>query len=86
MLIQDQFGIIQNLQMSHITQTSFLVWPFFAVSYSKLALVIKFITEWLDKNETGTVVFPTHHVDIDDLNAQTTKVTFIFESVRGAGG
>ena len=29
MLIQDLFGIIQNLQMSHISQTSFLVWTFF---------------------------------------------------------
>ena len=38
MLIQDQFGIIQNLQ-SPIPQTSFLVGTFFAVSYSKTALV-----------------------------------------------
>ena len=29
MLIQDQFGIFQNLQMSPIRQTSFLVWTFF---------------------------------------------------------
>ena len=29
MLIQDQVGIIQILQMSHISQTSFLVWTFF---------------------------------------------------------
>ena len=30
--------IIQNLLMSPIHQTSFLVWTFFAISYSKLAL------------------------------------------------
>ena len=41
MLIQDQFGIIQNLQVSPISQTSFLVGTFFAVSYSKWALEIK---------------------------------------------
>ena len=38
MLIQDQFGIIQNLKMSPIPETSFLVGTFFAVSYSKPAL------------------------------------------------
>ena len=43
MLIQDQFGIIQNLQTSPISQTSFLVGTFFAVSYSKLALGVFFI-------------------------------------------
>ena len=45
MLIQDQFGIIQNLQMSPIHQTSFLVATFFfAVSYSKPALQTQIIT------------------------------------------
>ena len=39
MLIQDQFGIIQNLQTSPIPQTSVLVGTFFAVSYSKTALM-----------------------------------------------
>ena len=39
MLIQDQFGIIQNLPTSPIPQTSFLVRTFFAASYSKTALV-----------------------------------------------
>ena len=39
MLILDQFGIIQNLQMSPIPQTSFLVGIFFGVSYRKTALV-----------------------------------------------
>ena len=39
MLIKDQFGIIQNLQTSPIPQSSFLVGTFFAVSYSKTALV-----------------------------------------------
>ena len=39
MLIYDQFGIIQNLQTSPIAQTKFLVATFFAVSYSKTALV-----------------------------------------------
>ena len=39
MLIYDQFGIIQNLQMSPIPQTSHWSWAFFAVSYSKPALM-----------------------------------------------
>ena len=39
MLIQNQFGIIQNLQTSPIPQISFLPWTFFAASYSKIALV-----------------------------------------------
>ena len=39
MLIQDQFGIIQNLQTSPIPQTSFLPWTFLAASYSKAALI-----------------------------------------------
>ena len=38
LIIQDQFGIIQNLQASPIPQTRFLLWTFFAVSYSKTAL------------------------------------------------
>ena len=38
MLIQDQFGIIQNLQTSPTSQTSFLVGTFFAASYSKTAI------------------------------------------------
>ena len=38
MLIQDQFGIIQNLQTTPIPQTSFLVRTFFAASYSKTAI------------------------------------------------
>ena len=39
MLIQDQFGIILNLQTSPIPQTSFLPWTFLAASYSKAALI-----------------------------------------------
>ena len=39
MLMKDQFGISQNLQTSPVPQTSFLVWTFFAVSYSKTALI-----------------------------------------------
>ena len=39
MLISDQFGIIQSLQMFPIPQTSFLVGTFFAAFYSKTALV-----------------------------------------------
>ena len=39
MFIKDQFGIIQNLQMPPIPQTSFLAGIFFAISYSKSALV-----------------------------------------------
>ena len=38
MLIQEQFGIIQNLQTFPIPQTSFLVWTFFVASYSKTVL------------------------------------------------
>ena len=38
MLVQDQFGIIQNLQTFLIPQTSFLVGTFLAVSYSMTAL------------------------------------------------
>ena len=38
MLIYGQFGIIQNLQISPIPQTSFLVETLFVVYYSKLAL------------------------------------------------
>ena len=41
MLIYVQFGIIYNLQMSPIPQTSFLVWTFLEVSYSKPALGLK---------------------------------------------
>ena len=40
MLSYEQFGIIQNLQMSPIVKTSFLVGTFFAVSYSKAALMV----------------------------------------------
>ena len=39
MLTLDQFCIIQNIQTSPVLQTSFLVGTFFAVSYSKPALV-----------------------------------------------
>ena len=42
MLILDQFGIIQNLQMSPIPQTSFLVGTFFVASYSKTALDLEY--------------------------------------------
>ena len=38
MLIQDQFGIIQNIQTSPIPQTSFLVGTFFVASYSNIAV------------------------------------------------
>ena len=37
MIILDQFGIIQNLQMSPIPKPSILVGTFFAISYSKTA-------------------------------------------------
>ena len=47
MLIKDQFGIIQNLQTSPILQASFLVGTFFAVSYSKPALVITWGRKWM---------------------------------------
>ena len=38
MLIEDQLGIIQNLQTSPISQTSFLTGTFFATYCSKVAL------------------------------------------------
>ena len=38
MLIEDQFGIIQYLMKSPISQTSLLTGTFFATSYSKAAL------------------------------------------------
>ena len=38
LIIQDQFGFIQNIQMSTIPQTIFLAGTFFAASYSKRAL------------------------------------------------
>ena len=38
MLIQNHFGIIQNLQTSPIPQTTSLVGTFFAASYNKMAL------------------------------------------------
>ena len=41
LIIQDQFYTIQNLQSSHIPQTSNWSGTFCAVSYSKLALVIE---------------------------------------------
>ena len=46
MLIWDQFVIIQNLQMSPIYQTSFLVGTFFATSNSKTALVVESKKAW----------------------------------------
>ena len=39
MLIQAEFGIIQNLQTSPMPQSSFLPWTFLAASYSKAALI-----------------------------------------------
>ena len=39
MLNYDPFGIFQNLQMSPISQTSFLVRTFFTTSYIKPAIV-----------------------------------------------
>ena len=44
MPIQDQLGIIQNLQMSPIPQISFLVGTFFVNYYKKTALLIWFQT------------------------------------------
>ena len=37
--MRDQFGIIQDLHLFPIPQTSFLAGTFFAVSYGKTALV-----------------------------------------------
>ena len=39
MLIYKQFGIIQNIPKTPVSQTSFLSWTFCAASYSKIALV-----------------------------------------------
>ena len=41
----NSFDIIQNLQASPILQTSFLPWTFFAISYSKAALILFFLFE-----------------------------------------
>ena len=41
MIIYDQFGTIQYVQRALIAQTTFLVGTFFAISYSKTALVVK---------------------------------------------
>ena len=46
MLIYVQFGIIHNLQMSPVPQTSFLVRTFFAASYSKTALGCQIIIDF----------------------------------------
>ena len=42
MLIQDQFGVIQNIQMSSIRQTSFLAGTFFSAFYS-IPVLIRFL-------------------------------------------
>ena len=41
-LILNDIGIIQNLQMPPIPQTSFLPWTFFAASHTKIALELPF--------------------------------------------
>ena len=38
MLIEDQFGIIEDIQKSPILQASFMPWTFFSTSDSKIAL------------------------------------------------
>ena len=40
LIVRDQIDIIQNLQMSPISQTSFFDVTLFAASYSKAALVV----------------------------------------------
>jgi hypothetical protein len=54
MLIYDQFGTIQNLQMSPIPQTSNGHELFFAGSYSKLEIVIanRHLSNITQKNST----------------------------------
>ena len=52
LIIYDQFGIIQNHQTSPIPRTSFLPWPFFAISYSKSALELFFEILFLGFNNT----------------------------------
>ena len=45
MLIQEQFGVIQNLEKSLIPQTNFLVGTFVAASDSKTALSTVYATD-----------------------------------------
>ena len=48
LIIKDQFGIIQNLHMNPIPQTSFLFGTLFAASYSKTALEYKITYPFFD--------------------------------------
>ena len=48
LIIKDQFGIIQNLHMFPIPQTSFLVGTLFAASYRKTAIDYKITYPFFD--------------------------------------
>ena len=54
-----QFGIIQNLQMSPIPQTIFLIGTFWAVSYNKPALVIRFLKNQNEQDKNRKITFFT---------------------------
>ena len=70
MLIQDQFGIIQNLQMSHIPQTIFLVWLFFG----------RFLQQTGSRAEILKIVLFHHKfvLNFPDLQATTERHTTPF--------
>ena len=78
-IIQDQFGIIQNLQGSPIPQTSFLPWTFFAVSYSKTALacslglnvfIVLFFTECFKFHQIYFLIFALQYFVMADCFLQ----------------
>ena len=69
MLIQDQFGIIQNLQTSPIPQTSYFPWTFLAVSYSKTTLN--------KYQQHDTAKLPVHTINIPKIFKQ---ITFLNDS------
>jgi hypothetical protein len=65
MLIYDQFGVIQNLQMSPIHQTSFLVGTFFAVSLQQTSSSPHFNANLVErfKNHFGLQKQIIHHFE-----------------------
>ena len=83
MFILDHFGIIQNLQIFPIPQTSFLVGTFFAVSYSNPTLLQKYFKRNF-KNTLAPLcaggTFWNYVYDKDRYNF--TQETFVNESER----
>ena len=83
MFILDHFAIILNLQIFPIPQTSFFVGTFFAVSYSKRALLYKSFKCNLKKTLAPLCVggtFWNYVYDKDRYNF--TQETFVNESER----